>query len=105
MSAPYKPIERPRRCRYWKFTASKRWDQQKHKKPSSSAPQPPRPTGAPQAALQEQLAGLRRKAAYRRVNQRSPSETAPQGGVACAQAVIASSAVLAHPYFYIQISY
>ncbi|CAL5223797.1 g6368 [Coccomyxa viridis] len=63
---------------YWKFTVSKRWDQQKHKKPSSSAPQPPRPTGAPQAALQEQLAGLRRKAAYRRVNRRAASESVPQ---------------------------
>ncbi len=31
----------------------------------------PRPTGAPESALQEQLAGLRRKAAYRRVTRRS----------------------------------
>ena len=61
--------------RYWKFTASKRWDQQKHKKPSS-APPPPRPTGAPKEALQEQLAGLRRKAAFRRVSRRNAPEAA-----------------------------
>ena len=61
--------------RYWKFTASKRWDQQKHKKPSSASP-PPRPTGAPKEALQEQLAGLRRKAAFRRVSRRNAPEAA-----------------------------
>lgn len=54
-------------CRYWKFTAGKRWDQQRKKPAHSPAAETarPRPTGAPKEALQAQLAGLRRKAAFR----------------------------------------
>ncbi|CAL8463496.1 g3030 [Coccomyxa elongata] len=52
---------------YWKFTAGKRWDQQRKKPAHSPATEAarPRPTGAPKEALQAQLAGLRRKAAFR----------------------------------------
>ena len=63
-------------CRYWKFTASKRWDQQNKKKPMDAQQQAARPTGAPQEALQEQLAGLRRKAAFRRASRSAASSTA-----------------------------
>ncbi|BDA48639.1 probable chaperone protein DnaJ at N-terminal half [Coccomyxa sp. Obi] len=52
---------------YWKFTAGKRWDQQRKKPAHSPAAEAarPRPTGAPEEALRAQLAGLRRKAAFR----------------------------------------
>lgn len=61
-------------CRYWKFTAGKRWDQQRKKAPRSPAAEAvrPRSTGAPEEALRAQLAGLRRKAAFR-ARSRPPS--------------------------------
>lgn len=79
-------------CRYWRFTASKRWDQQQKKGPfqakaaKGDAPPrtaaPPRPSGAPEHALREQLAGLKRKAAFRRhTRQHSPPPPARSAGI------------------------
>ncbi|CAK0739124.1 hypothetical protein CVIRNUC_001139 [Coccomyxa viridis] len=77
---------------YWKFTASKRWDQQSKKKPVDAAQQAARPTGAPEQALQEQLAGLRRKAAFRRASRRAGSSAAQETSCAASGAPTSSSA-------------
>ena len=63
--------------RYWKFTAGKRWDAQRKKgpyQPEAGAAQPPRLQGAPEQALQAQLAGLKRKAAFRAAARRQQQQ-------------------------------